>query len=345
MLRKLMPFILIITLIFIGAWKIFNGNSNNKNHPTPQKQSDKLIVVTTLFPLYDIAKNIGGNLAEVSLLLPPGLEAHSFEPKPSDLVKINEADIFIYTGDFMEAWVADILSGVSNKNLKIVEASQNIALHINGTEQEDADAHKEEVNHEDEDGHEEEHKEDDDHKSHNHIGIDPHIWLDFDNLKIITDNITAAFINKDAANENLFTAASQAYKEQINTLDLEYQNILAKCKTRRLIYSGHYAFAYLTDKYNLEYQSAYGLSPNSEPSVQELIEIIKQIKNNNLDYIFHEELLNPRLAETLQRETGVKTLNLSPAHNLSKEQLAANKSLLSVFQENLQNLAIGLKCQ
>lgn len=302
----------IIALVFTMILKI-----DSKSDNTSEK---KIKVVTTLFPLYDIAKHIGGEDVEVSLLLDPGIEAHAFEPTPNDMVEINKADVFIYTGKFMETWAEDILKAVDNPDLLVIDASHNINVI-------------------EEDGHEESEE------GNEHGGIDPHIWLDFDNLKMMVNNINDGLKTKAIGHQEDFELRAADYIDNISALDNRYRTGLANCQQDTVIYSGHYAFAYLTKRYHLNYQSAFGLSPNSEPSAKTIAALIKEVKENDLKYIFHEELINPRIADTLHRETGAETLMLSAAHNLSREDLSAGKNLFMVFEENLNNLKTGLKCQ
>src|SRR4030042_3394042 len=141
---------LVVLFIFITlAGSFFACTKRGEEHA----RMKKLKVITTLFPLYDMAKRIGADKADVSLLLPPGVEAHSFEPKPSDIVKINEADIFVYTGKFMEPWAEDVIKGVANNNLIVVDASRGAKM-VTGVF----------------------------HDAEEPAGsLDPHIWLDFDN--------------------------------------------------------------------------------------------------------------------------------------------------------------------
>jgi zinc transport system substrate-binding protein len=159
-----------------------------------QESKSKLEVVTTLFPTYDFAKQIGKDKINVSLLLPPGVESHTFEPKPQDVVRINKADIFIYTGQYMEPWAEDLLRGVSNKKLTVVDSSLGIELMVD-------DDHNEEGEHHDEgDDHEKEHVEDHEYGHHYHGGKDPHIWVDLANDQIMVDTIAKALAEKDPVN-------------------------------------------------------------------------------------------------------------------------------------------------
>lgn len=304
-IMKKIVFIVIITVFIVfGVFAIsFNISKKSKTN------SKKIKIITTLFPLYDFAKNIGEDKVNVVLLLPPGVEAHDFELKPSDIVKINQADIFVYTGEFMEPWVDDIIKGV-NKNVKIVDASVGVKL----------------IKKEDK-------------------GIDPHIWLDFENSKIMAKNIADALEKTDQQNKNFYQNNFKKYQKKLDNLDKNYKNTLSTCKTKTIIYGGHYAFGYLVKKYNLDYLAAQGFSPDAEPTAKDLVSLINQIKKNKINYIFYEELSSPKIAETLSRETNTKLLILNGAHNLSKEDYHRGISYIFLMENNLKNLRKGLDCQ
>lgn len=288
-----------------------------------QKNDGRITAITTLFPLYDFARNVGGEKVNVSLLLPPGVEPHSFEPKPSDIARISQADVFIFTGEFMEPWAHDIIHGSSNKNIRIVDASSGINMI---TMKEEHDEHEAEHHHEHEGG------------------TDPHIWLDFDNVKIIIDNITEALCEKDEANADYYKNNAEAYKNQISELDSEYKAALAECRTRRIVYGGHYAFGYLAQRYNLQYTAAQGLSHDAEPSAQDLIALVEQIRKNDIHYVFYEELTSPKTAETIANETNAKMLMLNDGANVGKNDIENNVSFISIMRKNLNNLKTGLEC-
>lgn len=315
------PFILIIALFALLVVIIFFIKSNQPASESQDLNDKKIKVVTTLFPLYDITKNIGGDDVSVSLLLDPGIEAHSFEPTPSDMMEISQADVFIYTGSFMEIWAEDILKSINNPDLLIIDASQSINLIENN------------------DNHEEEGVE------HEHEGVDPHIWLDFDNLKTMVNNINDGLKTKATDNQEDFELRAANYIDRISLLDKKYREELNNCQQKSIIYSGHYAFAYLAKRYNLSYSSAYGLSPNSEPNASTLVSLAEQLKKTNAGYVFQEELISPRVAEVLEKETGAQILTLSAAHNLSRQDLDTGKTLFSVFEDNLKNLKLGLNCR
>lgn len=305
-------------------------------HQKSNIQNNKLKVITTLFPLYDMAKNIGGDKADVSQLLPPGVEAHSFEPKPSDIVKINEADFFVYTGKFMEAWAEDIIKGITNKNVKVVDSSNGMQLAKENNEEE----------HEHEDEHEDTHEEGLEHEGHHHHdGVDPHIWLDFDNAQVMVDNIANAFIEKDPSNAEFYKNNANEYKNKLIALDNNYRNTFLKCNSKVIVYGGHYAFGYLANRYGLKYLAAQGVSPDAEPTANDLANLVDQINKDKVKYVFYEELTSPKIAETIAGETNAKMLLLNAAHNLAKDQFEAGLSFFDILNSDLENLKVGLECQ
>lgn len=309
-MKKLYFFVGLVLVVIIAFVIIYNTTQKINN------KLSKIKIVTTLFPLYDFAKNIGGSKVEVSLLLPPGVEPHSFEPKPSDILKISQADIFIYTGKFMEPWVEDILKSIPNKNLIVVDSSIGVKMiqeNIQNT---------------------------------NNLkpSYDPHVWLDFGNDKIIISNISQAIISHDKLSSSYYLKNSTDLQNKISVLDLKYSSNLATCKSKEIIYGGHYAFGYLANRYEIKYAAAQGLSPNAEPSAQDLLKLVEQIRRDKIQYIFYEELSSPKIAETLAGETKTKMLLLNAAHNITKQDFENNVSFLNIMEENLVNLKTGLNC-
>jgi zinc transport system substrate-binding protein len=301
-------------------------------------QGGKVKVITTLFPLYDFARTVGQEQVEVLLLLPPGVEAHSFEPKPSDIVKISGADLFIYTGKFMEPWVEAILKGVTNPKLKVVDASVGIPLLVaesEGHEHEGAHEHGEAGKHGEEEG---------GHEHHRRTDVDPHIWLDLGNAAKMVDMIAAGLMDVDPGHRDLFARNADEYKKKLAALDARFRNELSRCLKRALIHGGHFTFGYLARRYNLTYIAALGFSPDSQPSPKQLMALAKQIREQGLKHVYYEELMEPRVAETLSRETGAALLMLHGAHNVSREELERNVTFLAIMEQNLATLKVGLQC-
>jgi zinc transport system substrate-binding protein len=317
------------------------ASCGKKETANPEKK--RVAVVTTLFPLYDFARSVGQDKADVTLLLPPGVEAHTFEPRPGDIVRINVADVFVYTGRFMEPWVDDLLKSITNKTLIVVDSSEGLSL-IEG-----ADQHEE-----DEDAAQE-----NDHAAkeglpahgqpqatHHHGRMDPHIWLDFSNAQKMVDTICAAMVKKDPQNKDFYIKNAGEYKLQLDRLDQEYRGALASCKYRTIIHAGHFAFGYLAKRYGLTFLSAYkGFTPDAEPTPKNMSELIEKTRQSGVKYVYYEELISPKVAKTLAEETGVGLLPLNGAHNVSKEAMARGDTFLSIMQRNLESLKKGLECR
>ncbi len=312
MARKIIFGVLVFVLCAAVLYITISRSPKTAEPGTPHK----IKVVTTLFPIYDMARYIGDGKADVYLLLPPGMEPHSFEPTPSDIVRINEADIFVYTDRYMEPWAVDIVRGVTNKGLIVVDAGRGTTKIPAMTQGSDESSG----------------------------AFDPHIWLDFDNAKIMAADIEAAFEVKDPANRDFFRQRLQEYDRGLSGLDAEYRNTLAHCRSREIVYGGHYAFGYLARRYGLKYRSAQGLSPNSEPTAEELAALVDQIRRDHIRFIFYEELMSPKIAETLSGETQTKLLPLNPAANVSRHQLERGVTFFDILRSDLENLKIGLGC-
>jgi zinc transport system substrate-binding protein len=264
-----------------------------------------------------MAKGVGADRVEVSLLLPPGVEPHTFEPKPTDIVRISEADCFVFTGKSMEPWVGDILKGVANKNLIVVDASKGTKMipAVFPDEDEPAGA------------------------------LDPHIWLDFDNAKIMVRNITQALELRAPRDKAFYKQKAAEYTKKLTELDATFRKTLGFCKRNEIIYGGHYAFGYWARRYSLRYLAAQGVSPDAEPTAKDLARLVEQIKKNNIKYIFYEELTSSKIAETIAGETHAKLLLLNAAHNVTKDQLQRGVSFFDILTADLENLKIGLECQ
>jgi zinc transport system substrate-binding protein len=292
-----------------------------KEAQAPETSHPKLTVVTTLFPLYDFARAVAGDKAEVRLLLPPGVEPHSFEPKPEDMVRVSKADLVVYTNEFMEPWAVKMLKTIATKPV-VVDASKGVALLKAGPE--------EEAEHANEPGH--------------HGGMDPHIWLDFANAQIMVQNIADGLVAKDPANKDFYQANALAYQQELKKLDAEFKAGLSNCTKRVFLHGGHFAFGYLAKRYGLSYRSAQAINPDSEPTPAKIAELIREMRANGLKYLYCEELLSPATAEMIARETGATVLLLNGAHNVSKEDFDKKVSFLALMRQNLVNLRKGMQC-
>jgi len=309
--------LLIVGAVLLSAAFIFTAVLFRRPAAGPAVGAHKLKIVTTLFPLYDMARAISAGKADVTLLLPPGVEPHSFEPKPGDMVRINEADIFIYTGGSMEPWAEAIISSVRNKDLLTVNSGLGVKF-IRGTgadPDEPADA------------------------------PDPHFWLDLDNASVMARNIASALETRDPGDRDTYRRAGTAYNAKLAALDAAYRTGLSSCRTREIVYAGHYAFGYMARRYGLKYLAAQGLAPDSEPTARDLVALVERVKKDKVKFVFYEELTSPRIAEAITGETGAGMLLLNAAHNVARDQVERGVSFFDILQSDLDNLKEGLECR
>jgi zinc transport system substrate-binding protein len=312
--------------LFIGLLLILSCKPTEE----PVGKDDRLKVIATIFPLYDFARHIGGDKISVTMLLPPASDPHHYELKPDDIIRVSKTDIFLFTSFEMEQWAYKIINTAAEKtNMLAVETGQGAFLLPLSAQ------HKHDTDHQ---------PSQQENTTEHSAKFDPHIWLNFDNAQIIVDHITASFINKDPKNSEYYKKNAQDYKRELIELDKKYRAQLSNCNTRTIIHTGHWAFAYLAQKYNLQYVAAYNMSADAEPSPQQIVTLIEQVKQQKLKYIYYEDLVAPRLARTIARETGAGLLKLSNGHDISKADIKKGESFISLMENNLRNLKEGMQC-
>ncbi|MBE5785733.1 MAG: zinc ABC transporter substrate-binding protein [Clostridiales bacterium] len=291
--------------------------------------SDGITLAATLFPVYDFARTIAaGTDTTVTLLLPPGMESHSFEPSPADIITVSRADVFAYTGEYMEKWAEKILDGLDGAQgeadgfrtvgeLLIADCSRDIPL--------------DEVAHVHEEG------------SHSHGNYDPHIWTDPAAAAKMAETIAEALIAKDAANAETYRSNLAAFKAELQALDEAFFALTETAARKDICFGGRFAMHYFAKRYGLNCISAYdSCSAETEPSAKAVAEITDAITKGGIGVIYYEELADPKVARAIAAETGCKMLLLHSCHNLSKEDFDAGKTYLSLMYDNLANLKVGL---
>lgn len=316
-------------------------------------------VVTTIFPLTDWARAVGGDRVEVTQLLPPGVEAHSYAPKPSDLLRVRRADVFIYLGPDMEPWAAALLRGAARKERVDIEAGRNIARHSEHNQDaehdHDAEDHDAEHDHDAED-HDAEHEGMGGHNAgenvgeagsaaaHAHAHSDPHIWLDPILAQRIVREIVEGLAAADPAGAETYRRNGEAYVGRLQALHEKLAEGLKDLKHRTILYGGHFAFGYFARRYGLEHRSPYrGFSPNAAPTPRAMTELMGALRESGQRAIFHEELLDPSVARVIAEQTGARIILLHGAHNLSKEEAQrGDLTYLSIMERNLDRLREGL---
>ncbi len=286
------------------------------------KRSGKINVLCTVFPLYDWARNIAGNTAEVSLLNENGADMHSYQPTAADIVRLHSCDILIYTGGESEKWVAEVIKQSSNENLKalnLIELLGDRAVN----EREEGTAVRS-------DGDE----------------TDEHIWLSLKNAGILTDKIAEALCAADGENAAVYRKNAGEYSKALKTLDEKYTDALKNAKQKALIFADRFPFRYLTDDYGLDYYAAFpGCSAETEASFETVIFLAKKADENG-DCIFITETSNGDIANAVNQNTAKKNkkiLTLDSMQSVSKKDIKNGLTYISVMEKNLETLEIGVE--
>jgi len=327
-----LSFLLSAILLFAAACGNNTNNSGSSNQSangstgTGQAEGKQVSVVTSFYPLYFLASEIGGDHVKAVNLVASGVEPHDWTPKSRDLDTASKAQLFLYHGAGLEGWVDGFLKGLS-KDSKVVtkEISKGIPL-IEGTEDE----------------HEHEHEEHAEEEGHEHGGLDPHTWVSPKSALTLAENVKNSLIEADGANQADYEKNYEALKLKLEAIDAEYTSKLAQTSNKNIVTS-HQAFGYLARDYGLKQISIMGLSPDAEPRAQDLLKIAKFVKANDVKYIFFEELVSDQLAKTLAGEADVETMVLNPLEGLTPDQEKAGETYLTLMERNLQNLVQALQ--
>ncbi|RKO65616.1 metal ABC transporter substrate-binding protein [Desulfofundulus salinus] len=309
------PFLLLAGLLLL----ILSACSTTAASGPPGEE--KIAVVTTVYPLYDFARQVGGDKVEVTRLLPAGAEPHDWEPTPKDMVTLTRAKVFIYNGAGLEPWVQRQLGMLAGKGIKVVEASRGLDL-ISGTPEHGHEHHKGE-------------------EKAGPAGVDPHVWLDPVLAQEMVRHIRDAFIAVDPDNASYYKSRAEEYMAKLQALDREYREAAQSFKSREFVTS-HAAFGYLARRYGLQQVSVMGLSPESEPDPARMREIVAFCREHGVKYIFFETLVSSKISETLAQEVGAQTLVLNPIEGLTPEEESRGENYLSIMRQNLANLKIAL---
>ncbi len=285
----------------------------------------KVKVVATIFPVYDFAKRIGGENVAVKMLIPAGTEPHEWEPSTNDMLMLEEADLFVYSGAGMEPWAEDVLGSVQNKDLVALEASKDVAL-LKTSEVHDMEDGLDKGGREEEEGHE-----------HRHGEYDPHVWLSPKNAEAEMEAIAEALISIDEENADAYRKNLEEAKKACEELDSAFREGL-KAYEGGYIVVAHEAYGYLCREYGLKQIGIEGVSADQEPDAARMREIIDKVSEYGIKCIFFEQLVDPKVAQTIADEAGCSTMALSPLDGLSKDDIDAGRDYFSVMQDNLKAL-------
>lgn len=310
-------FLLLMTLLSFTAC----------NYDVKPVDTGKISIVTTIFPYYDFSKNIAGDKADITLLLSPGSEPHSYEPSPSDIVAVENCDIFIYNGGQSDEWVESVLKSTQNDKMKILKMMDYVTL---------LEEHSSEHNHD--------HAHEDEEIEHSHgQGYDEHIWTSINNAKILSSVIAETLSEIDEVNSSYYSEKENNYINNLERLDKDFTNTVNNGERDVLVFGDRFPFLYFVTDYNLHYEAAFpGCSSKTEPNISTVTHMIDFVREEDIPVIFYLEFSNGKTAKLIAEDTGAKTMQFSSCHNVTKEQVENEVSYISLMEQNLKALKEAL---
>lgn len=296
------------------------------------KNKDKLEVYTTVYPLEDFTKKIGGEHVDVESIYPPGADEHTFEPSQKDMIKMADGDVFFYIGMGLEGFVEGSKSILENEDVVVVPTSEHVELnHEEDHGEESAEEHEEHG-----DSHEDDHGDE-----HNH-DVDPHLWLDPVYSKEMAKTIADSLSEEMPEHKEDFQANLDALTKDLDALDAEFKD-MAENSPKKTFYVSHAAYSYWEERYGLHQEAIAGLNTADEPSQQELKKIIEKGKEDNVQYILFEQNVSSRLTEVVQNELGAKALHLHNLSVLTEEDRNNDEDYFSLMKKNVETLKQALQ--
>lgn len=372
-LRKSVVFIVTISMILgmTGCGKT-----------TEKEDNYRLKIVTSLFPYYDMARAVIGDVKGIDLkmIVTPGQDSHSFEPTPSDVIQMENADVLIYNGGSLETWIDTLLDSLNNKkqiqmkmmdyvdvlNEEIVEGmdtrfeEHDHDEHSHKEDNHNKENHKEdshsEGNHKEDSHSEGNHKEDNhsedssnDSEFHNedseeeHEETDEHIWTSPVNEIIMTEKICETLSKALPEEKENFQKNAENYISQLKELDNEFRTIVENAKTNEIIFADKFPLQYFAKEYGLKYYAAFpGCGSDMEPSAKTIAFLVDKIKEDNIKAVFYLELSSHIVADAIETDTGAKPLQFNSCHNITQKQFDSGVTYVDLMKENVNNLKIAL---
>ena len=345
------------------------------------EENGKLKVAVTLFPYYDFVRQIAGNQVDLQMVIPAGMDSHSFEPTPADIRTIQHADILISNGGTMEHWLDETLAALDTTNMTIVTMMD----YVDAVEEEivegmeDADHDHEHTHvyvaadhdhsgetpeehaahaHEDDDhdhsgetpeehaahSYEEDTRSYVDHDGHEEeIEYDEHIWTSPVNAMKLVDVIGDTLAEADPAHADTYHQGAENYKKELEEIDSGFREVSANRKRNMIVMGDKFPFRYLADEYQLDYRAAFsGCSSDTEPSAKTIAYLIDKVKEEQIPAVYYLELSSHRVAEIIGEETGVEPLLLHSCHNVTRAQFDAGITYAGLMRQNIENLRKGI---
>ena len=317
--------------------------------PVEKADDGKLQIVATLFPYYDFARAIVGDRADVTLLLSPGREAHSFEPTPLDAVTISESDVFLYNGGEGEYWV-DSMLGAAGENIAVIARMMDYVDALNeeyvegmqGADGHDHDhEHGSHDDHDDHDDHDHDHEEDE-HDS-DEVEYDEHIWTSPKNAVVLCRAVCDAICRADAENAAFYRANCENYCAQLEDLDARFAALCESAPRRLLIFADRFPMLYFCREFGLDYRAAFhGCSGDTEPSLATIKFLIDKVEDENIPVVYTIDFGTKKVAAVVSECTGAAIETLYSMQTVSRADFDAGETYLTLMERNFEALRKGL---
>ena len=314
--------------------------------PAEKADDGRLQIVTTLFPYYDFARAIAGDRADVTLLLSPGREAHSFEPTPLDAVTISEADVFLYNGGEGEYWVSSMLDAAGGN----IAVTARMMDYVDALDEEfsegmqGADGHDHSHGHDDHDDHDDhDHDHDGDGHDSDTVEYDEHIWTSPKNAVLLCRAVCAAICRADPENEAFYRANCDDYCAQLEALDARFAALCENAPRKLLIFADRFPMLYFCREFGLDYRAAFhGCSSDTEPSLATIKFLIDKVEDEDIPVIYTIDFGTKKVAAVVSECTGAAEETLYSMQTVSRADFDAGETYLTLMERNYEALRKGL---
>lgn len=321
-MKKRLFSIITIAIMFISIISLSGCNKKEDNK--------KLKIVTSNFPSFDLARAVvkDNKNIDLKMLLKPGSDMHHFDATPKDIKDILSSDVFIYNGGESDEWIDKILKDIDKKKTTVIKLMDLVKV----VEEEHVEGMEEEHDHDHDHDHDEEEKE-----------YDEHVWTSPVNAKKIVSSIKEAMIKKDEKNKNIYEKSASKYTSELDKIDNEFKDIVKNAKRQEIVFGDRFPLRYFVDTYGLKYSAAFpGCSEETEASAKTIKFLINKVKDNKIPVVFHIELSDKKIANSIAKETGAKVLEFKTAHNLSQKDFDKGITYLDIMKDNIKVLKEAL---
>ncbi len=310
-MKKFISLVLSCLLIAAAAPMIVGCSSDGDSF---SEDNGKLKIVTTIFPYYDFTMNVTQDKADVKLLLSPGSEPHDYDPSPSDIVGIENCDIFIYNGGESDEWVESVLDSLQNSDIKIMCMMDYITpLYEQNPDHSQGDEY------------------------------DEHIWTSVRNSQSLVSAIAREAAGADAENADFYTDNADDYIARLQSLDDTFSDIVQNGKRNDVVFGDRFPFLYFVTDYNLDYECAFpGCSSETEPSIATVTYLIDYVRDENVPVVFYLDFSNGNTAQLISEDANAVPIKLYSCHNITKEQFENGETYISLMEQNAEALKEAL---